>query len=197
MLPRALLSTIQRVVHDASDRKTSPYRRTRGETCFLVRSTRTQPEATDRNRQSPLRVHSNTLKIAVLLPGAQSTAPLALGVGHYQGALAQGLQSELRQFATHSSVVVPLGARRVTSSPAAPRRLAATRDVQLRIDGTHATRRRAARHPMRRGDEPQRGRLPNAGRGMWGGGSMQAAKVLYCGVAARCTELLLKKVIMN
>ena len=44
---------------------------------FLVESTRTQPEATDRHRQTPLRAHLNTPKIAVSPLGAQSTPPLA------------------------------------------------------------------------------------------------------------------------
>ena len=46
---------------------------------FLVQSTRTQPEATDRHRQTPLRAHPNTPQNRLFAAGGSTTAPLARG----------------------------------------------------------------------------------------------------------------------
>ena len=46
---------------------------------FVVRSTRTQPEATDRHRQSPLRVHSNTPKNRRFAAGGSVHRPFSSG----------------------------------------------------------------------------------------------------------------------
>ena len=52
---------------DVTDRQASPDAPELPFWIFLVESTRTQPEATDRQRQSPLRAHSNTPKNGRLL----------------------------------------------------------------------------------------------------------------------------------
>ena len=44
-----------------------------------VESTRTQPEATDRHRQTPLRAHPNTPQNRLFVAGGSTTAPLARG----------------------------------------------------------------------------------------------------------------------
>ena len=46
---------------------------------FSVESARTQPEATDRHRQSPLRVHSNSPKKIAVLPQSGGETPKLVG----------------------------------------------------------------------------------------------------------------------
>ena len=71
---------VPKITCDVSDRKPAP-------TCqekiffgiFFVESTRTQPEATDRHRQSPLRVHSNSPKNRRLAAGGSVHRPFSSG----------------------------------------------------------------------------------------------------------------------
>ena len=56
--PRSQERAVPKITCDVSDRKPAPTKNMG----FFVESARTQPEATDRHRQSPLRVHSNSPK---------------------------------------------------------------------------------------------------------------------------------------
>ena len=80
---QSLTRTVPKITYDASDRKTtgSPPRRARNlfSDLLLVQSTRTQPEATDRHRQTPLRAHPNTPQNRLFVAGGSTTAPLARG----------------------------------------------------------------------------------------------------------------------
>ena len=61
--PKRNLKKVTKTRPDVTDRKASPDAPDFFVVdLFLVESTRTQPEATDRHRQSPLRAHSNTPK---------------------------------------------------------------------------------------------------------------------------------------
>ena len=75
---------------------------------FLVQSTRTQPEATDRHRQTPLRAHPNTPKNRLFAAGGSTTAPLARGRSAPAGRACQSVE-----FA--GGGVLPKGARLATA----------------------------------------------------------------------------------
>ena len=68
-------SKVPKITCDVSDRKPAP-------TCqnfFFVQSTQTQPEATNRHRQTSLRAHPNTPKNRRLAAGGSIHPPLARG----------------------------------------------------------------------------------------------------------------------
>ena len=64
---------------DVTDRKASPDAPDFFGGFFLVESTRTQPEATDRHRQSPLLAHSNTPKSRRFPAGGAVHRPFSSG----------------------------------------------------------------------------------------------------------------------
>ena len=74
------LSKVPKITCDVSDRKPAPTGQEKffGD-FFFVESTRTQPEATDRHRQSPLRVHSNSPKNRRLAAGGSVHRPFSSG----------------------------------------------------------------------------------------------------------------------
>ena len=65
---------VPKITCDVSDRKPAPTKMD-----FFVESARTKPEATDRHRQSPLRVHSNSPKNRRFAAGGSVHCPFSSG----------------------------------------------------------------------------------------------------------------------
>ena len=70
---------VPKITCDVGDRKPAQTRQKKNLDFFLVESTEAQPGATDRHREAPMRLNSNTSKNGHFSLAGQSTAPLARG----------------------------------------------------------------------------------------------------------------------